>query len=146
MVLLSTNVAFAVISSQLLAILILKEHFEPKYDIIALTLLIAGCLVVVFCANYEEVEYSSTRVMHLMKSPVSITFYTLYVFLCIFTYIMNRHFRKGLTSFNTDANLWLRNKLNQNKDSSILSTALNSEIEDSFEGQEVLEIRNPGEE
>ena len=108
LVLLTTNSAAAVVITQIMSILILKEKLMPKYDIPAIILIISGGLTIIFLSNYEEVYYSSEQVEELMLAPASLVIYGLYAFLVVFTLIFNRWFRKGLMTLKRDSNIWLQ--------------------------------------
>ena len=115
LVLLMTNTAIAVIISNLLSIWILNEQAVYKYDIPAIICLTAGCLTIVFLANYDEINYSAERVVELLTMPVSIVIYTLYAIWSTCTYVFNRWYRRSLRGFEKDLNNWFAHMINQHE-------------------------------
>ena len=96
LVLLSTNCAWAVIFSQVLAITILKEKFVMRYDLPALVLIITGCLTIVFNANYEVIEYSKETIMDLLFNNLNLSIYIVLLFIYILTKFFDCWFQKKL--------------------------------------------------
>ena len=105
--LLSTTLVAAIVFNQIFSITILKEKATPKYDVPADLLIIGGCLMVALLSNYEEVSYSSERVKGLLKAPISIFLYFLFVASWTLSVLGNRYLRQLFRNFNKDANSYI---------------------------------------
>jgi len=96
LVLLSTHCCWAVIFSQLLSRIILKEKFLLKYDLPAMTCIVTGCLMIVFNANLEEVQFSKGDIETLLFSPGNLMIYCLLTLFYLISKICDFCFSKTL--------------------------------------------------
>ena len=86
-VLLSTSTATGIIMSTFLSIMYLGEKPVWKYDITSTTLIVTGCLVIVFLSSYEDITFTADDIAKLLTRPVTICFLSFFVFSAACTYL-----------------------------------------------------------
>ena len=94
--LLSTLAAIACVPNLILSVLILKEKFIPKYDIVAVALIMTGGLIIVLMANYEPIPYSAEKVKDLLSTTGSYGLYIFTVIIFIVAYVLDKWYRRKL--------------------------------------------------
>ena len=106
-VLLSTSTATGIIMSTFLSIMYLGEKPVGKYDITSTTLIVTGCLAIVFLSNYEDITFTADDIAKLLRRPVTICFLSFFVFSAACTYLFWQWFQKTIKKFNAELNTWM---------------------------------------
>lgn len=74
-----------------------------RYDLPAISLMVVGCLTIVFNANYEVIEYSKETIDKLLFNRINLTIYSLLLIIYIMTKFMDCWFQSKLNEFDEDA-------------------------------------------
>ena len=85
LVVLSTSTATSIIFNNCLAVFYLGENFNWRLDLPAYTLIIAGCLAIVFVTPQDETDYDPEKIRSMILSTDSAVFISVYLILAICT-------------------------------------------------------------
>ena len=109
-VLLSFNSASAIVINVLLAIIVLNEVFICRYDLPALTLIIAGSACIVMTANFSDRVSNVAVHKENLTSLRSVCFYSCVGLVFYLTVCLFKRMRKSLATFERETDLWLMTK------------------------------------
>ena len=113
LVVLSTSSCIGILMNNIFSVMFLNERVVWTYDIIAISLIISGCLTIVLLSNYDTTTYTPDDIKDLLFS-VHTTVFTIILFIFItVTLIQFTWHRRHLRKFNQLANLWLGGKLDE---------------------------------
>ena len=101
LVLLSTNTSIGIIINNILSVIYLKEQVVWKFDIIAISLICFGSLLIVLLSKYDEVKYTPDEVKDLIWSTTTYVFMILFVIFTVFTIIQFVWHLRQIKKFNT---------------------------------------------
>lgn len=93
--------------STFLSIMYLGEKPVWKYDITSTTLIVTGCLVIVFLSSYDDITFTADDIVKLLTRPVTICFLSFFVFSAACTYLFWQWFQKTIKKFNGELNTWM---------------------------------------
>ena len=106
LVVLSTSSATMIVFNTFLSVYFLDEKFDWKQDGPSLTLIIGGCLAIVFLSSYESVSYTPDIIRELIFSEtmfVFMIFFAVVIAVTVFNYVWHS---KQVKKFNKSANAW----------------------------------------
>ena len=153
-VLLSTSTATGIIMSTFLSIMYLGEKPVWKYDITSTTLIVTGCLVIVFLSSYDDITFTADDIVKLLTRPVTICFLSFFVFSAACTYLFWQWFQKTINKFNGELNTWMESLMLSSGERSHMSsgscevdsdTAVSLDGEDQYNNNEVATAINSDE-
>lgn len=82
LVVLSTNSSIGILMNNILSVMFLNERVVWSYDIIAISLIISGCLTIVLLSNYDTTTYTPDDIKDLIFS-VHTTVFMIILFIFI---------------------------------------------------------------
>ena len=82
LVVLSTNSSIGILMNNILSVMFLNERVVWSYDIIAISLIISGCLTIVLLSNYSTTTYTPDDIKDLIFS-VHTTVFMIILFIFI---------------------------------------------------------------
>ena len=106
-VLLSFNAATAIVFQVLLSIIFLNEVFVCRYDLPAMTLIIAGSSCIILTANFSDLPLSVEILKDHLSSAKSIGFYAFTFTLLNLAFIAKRRMLKYLALFELETEIYL---------------------------------------
>lgn len=111
LVVLSTDTAQAILFSNLLSVLYLKEKFLWRFDGPAMFLIVIGSIIIVSLSNYNESVYTPDDIIALLTSTVSITSFASAIVVSAATIIQYLWHLRKLRTFNEKANKYIGDQL-----------------------------------
>ena len=87
LVVLSTNTSIGIVINNILSVIYLGEKVVWKFDIVAISLICFGSLLIVLFSKYDEVKYTPDDVKELLWSPTTYVFMGLFLVFTVFTVI-----------------------------------------------------------
>ena len=87
LVVLSTNSSIGILMNNILSVIFLNERVVWSYDIIAISLIISGCLTIVLLSNYDTTTYTPDDIKDLIFSVHTLVFMIILVIFITVTLI-----------------------------------------------------------
>ena len=92
-----------ILVAMLLAIFILGERFNWKYDLLGLTFISAGCITIVLNANKVEQSFTGEEAVELILAPRALIFTAVCLSLIAINSCMLKRFLINLRRFESEA-------------------------------------------
>ena len=100
--LIAVNACIGIIFSVLLSSVVLKEQFIPKYDLTGLSLILAGCILIVLNANKTEQEFTGEQAIDMLLSARSLIYIATCLAAVFITNLSLGKFLRNLRRFEAD--------------------------------------------
>lgn len=100
--LIACNSSSAVIMNVFISVKFLGEKFKPRYDVTAMTLVFLGTLIIVLLSNKEQQTFTVDRILNLMSTIGSITYFSITLILSISIHLFMPTLLKKLRQFESD--------------------------------------------
>ena len=113
LVVLSTLSSVGIIMNNILSVIFLGETIVWKHDAVAISLIIAGNLTIVFLSDYSETSYTPEDIHRDLFSVTTLVYSSIGLIFAVATIFHFLWHLRQLKYFNRQANFYLDNKLNE---------------------------------